>query len=331
MDGKLTRKLVAVLSLLALSFTTGEVARQTANGVDVAEAAPSSPTDESKVPHYFGPYPNWANSPQVLADAVVTIGLGTPTPVAFGNPLTTRANATDYATPPGVLGPVFVVLPSAVLPAGSLESFQTWNQADASPTPSAGGLFHAYVLHPTGTASQYQIAYDSGELTVPALADPAVSAVATFPVTPAVAVQAGDVLGFYGQGIPVDTGVAVTTPDILSYPASADPTLATNVAPALGSTLSLGTDVNFPLYSQDRSYSFSAMVTPTIVDPGTGAQATATVDPKTGGISAITVTSPGAGYVVPPSVSITSPGVTPTALAERDRCDRHRRRLQYCR
>ena len=36
-------------------------------------AAPLSPTDESKVPHYFGPYPNWANSPQVLADAIVTI------------------------------------------------------------------------------------------------------------------------------------------------------------------------------------------------------------------------------------------------------------------
>ena len=36
-------------------------------------AAPLSPTDGSKVPHYFGPYPNWANSPQVLANALVTI------------------------------------------------------------------------------------------------------------------------------------------------------------------------------------------------------------------------------------------------------------------
>src|SRR5450631_1768056 len=34
---------------------------------------PASPTDKSKVPHYFGPYPNFVNSPQVLSDAVVTI------------------------------------------------------------------------------------------------------------------------------------------------------------------------------------------------------------------------------------------------------------------
>jgi len=41
-------------------------------------AMPMSPTDESKVPHYFGPYPNWANSPFTLADAIVTItGNGT--------------------------------------------------------------------------------------------------------------------------------------------------------------------------------------------------------------------------------------------------------------
>ena len=314
MGGKTARKLIAVVSLFAISLTTGEVARQASPGGKVNAAAPTSATDESKVPHYFGPYPNWAYSPQVLADAVVSIGLGTPTPVSFGNPLTSRANATDYATAPGTLGPVFVVLPNSVLPNGSLQSFQTWNQAEpaGSPTPSAGGLFHAYVLRPTGTPSQYSVVYDSGELTVPSVA---VSAVATFPVTPAVAVQAGDVLGFYGQGIPVDTGVGVN-PDLFSYPASTDSTLATNLAPTLGSSLTVGTDPGFPIYpTQDRTYSFSAMVTPTIVDPGTGAQATATVDPKTGGISAVTITDPGAGYLVPPTVSITSPGVTPTAPA----------------
>ncbi len=254
MDGKLTRKLVSVVAACALSLTTMVLSQQRWSGADTAAAA-ASPIDETKVPHYFGPYPNWANSPQVLADAIVTIGLGTPTPVSFGNPLVARANATDYATAPGVLGPVFVVLPTAVLPAGTLQSFQTWNQANAgsSPTPSAGGLFHAYVLRPTGTASQYTVVYDSGQLTVPALADPAVSEVATFPVSPAVDVQAGDVVGFYGQGIPVDTGITVN-PDLFSYPASSDATLATNVAPALADTLTLGSDPGFPVYSvQDRA------------------------------------------------------------------------------
>ena len=37
----------------------------------VAAAAPTSPIDESKVPHYFGPYPNWANSPLTQSTAVV--------------------------------------------------------------------------------------------------------------------------------------------------------------------------------------------------------------------------------------------------------------------
>lgn len=234
----------------------------------------------------------------------MSIGLGTPTPVAFGNPLIGRAYATDFATAPGILAPALVVLPSAVLPAGTLQSFQTWNQVElgGSPNPAAGNLFHAYVLRPTGT-NQYLVVFDSGALTVPAVA---ASVVATFPV-PNVPVQTGDVLGFYGEGIPVETGITLN-PDTLSYLAPA--------APAQDSSLTIGVDPGFPMSSpQDRTYSFSAMVTPTVVDPGTGAQATATVDPKTGGISAITVTSPGAGYVVPPTVSISSPGIIPTALA----------------
>ena len=41
-------------------------------------AMPMDPTDETKVPHYFGPNPNWANSPFTLPDAQVVItGNGT--------------------------------------------------------------------------------------------------------------------------------------------------------------------------------------------------------------------------------------------------------------
>ena len=44
----------------------------------LAQGMPSSPTDQSKVPHYFGPWPNWANSPLTKADATVMItGNGT--------------------------------------------------------------------------------------------------------------------------------------------------------------------------------------------------------------------------------------------------------------
>ena len=306
--------------LVMMSFlvgNTGLVLAQETSSVSApaqaVAAAPTSPVDETKVPHYFGPYANWANSPQVLANAIVDIGLGTPTPVSFGNPLIGRAYATDFATAPGTLGPVFVVLPNATLPAGTLNNFQIWNQdiPGGSPTGSAGNLFHAYLLRPTG-ANQYLVVYDSGELTVPVPA--AGGEVTTFAVSPAIAVQVGDVIGFYGEGIPVDTGITAN-PDILSYPATADPALLVNLAPASGATISLGVDAGFPLFSQDRTYSFAATVTPTVTDPGTVAEAVATVDPQTGGITAITVTNPGAGYLVPPTVSITSPGVTPTTQA----------------
>ena len=37
------------------------------------QAAPTTPTDATKVPHYFGPWTNWALSPLTLPDATVTI------------------------------------------------------------------------------------------------------------------------------------------------------------------------------------------------------------------------------------------------------------------
>ncbi len=96
--------------------------------------------DPASTPHYYGPFPNYANSPlPTLTGAVINVG----------NPLVQRAFATDYVTPPGELGPVFVVLPAA-LPNGLVHSFQTFNQTSPgqSPTPSAGGLIHTYVLRP---------------------------------------------------------------------------------------------------------------------------------------------------------------------------------------
>lgn len=282
---------------------------------DAAEArTPASATDDTVVPHYFGPYPNWANSPQTLPDAMVKVSLGTPTPVSFGNPLVERDFATDYATTPPDLGPVMVVLDHSPLPAGTLKDFQSWNQgtAGSSPRTSAGGTFHALVLRPSGTAGGYNVVYASDKLTVP-VPTVVTGEVETYPVPTPVAVQKGDVIGFYGQGVPVVTGGA--NADTLSYPASGDPSMATNVPPTQGSAFTLG-DPGYPDYSHDRTYSFAADVTPTVADPGTGAEATASVDPKTGAITGVDVTSPGAGYAIAPTVTITTAGVTPTTVAK---------------
>src|SRR4030042_6939421 len=54
--------------LVLVSFIFGSTSQ-----IQPVTAMPTSPTDETKVPHYFGPYPNWANSPFTLADAQVVI------------------------------------------------------------------------------------------------------------------------------------------------------------------------------------------------------------------------------------------------------------------
>ena len=325
-----------------------------------ASAMPSNPTDISKVPHYFGPYPNWANSPLTYPDATVAItgdgtgatataavgangvitgltitnpgsgytsatvniagagtgatatavvqgsgavtaiqinvpgsgytqpvvtlsgGGGTGTLTQVGNQLAARQFATDYATPPGTLGPVLVVLNTTMPAAGLVTAIQYFNQATTgnSPTPSAGNLFHAYVLHPTGLPNEYSVLWDSGEMTVPATADP-VGVVETISV-PNIPVTTGDTIAFYGEGIPVDD--LGTGTDTLSYPALAAPT----------GTVTLG-GAEFPVYSQTRTYSFSAnVIDASTITPLTNATATAY-----GGVDSVSLVVPGSGYTMP--------------------------------
>ena len=182
-------------------------------------------------PHYFS-HPNYANSPlpTVIPGQVAD----------FGNSLVARGYSSDNATN------VFVVLPAA-LPDGMLQSFQTWNQPATGGSPASAGLnFHAYVLRPTANAGEYTVLFDSGQLTVPALTDPA-GEVASFPVAN-LAVQAGDLFAFYGRGIPLDIG---TGGDMVYYPAPA--------GPVQDSTITLGAG-DFPTLDQARTYSFAASV-----------------------------------------------------------------------
>ena len=216
---------------------------------------------------------------------------------------------TDFATPPGVLAPVFVVLPDAVLPDGTLDTFEVWNQTalGSAPNDSAGNVFHAYVLRPTGTENQFTVVFDSGQLTMPASVNPA-GEIASFPA--GVAVQAGDVIGFYGQGIPVDVGGGT---DILSYPATANLDGVTPEAPGVDQIFTLGGS-GFPIYPEARTYSFAAVVTPPGAGAGSGATATATVGAN-GAVTGLTITDPGSGYAVPPVVTITGSGTGATADA----------------
>ncbi len=257
-----------------------------------AAAVPASAVDQTQVPHYFGPYPNWANSPLTLPDATVTITGTSVTAVTVGNPLVARAYATDTATT------VFGVVhdPAAALPAGSLTSFSTWNQPG-----SAGMAFHAYVLRPTATADEFTIAFDSGPLTVPAPTDPA-GEVSTFAVGPFDTIQ-GDLIGWYGQGIPVDIGAGT---DVIAYPGPAS-------APAAAEVVTLGSP-SYPIYPEARTYSISASMTPPATGPGSGATAEATVGAD-GAVTGLTLTAPGSGYSGA-AVAISGAGSGATATAD---------------
>jgi FtsP/CotA-like multicopper oxidase with cupredoxin domain/fibronectin type 3 domain-containing protein len=57
-----------LLLLVIVSFIFGGASK-----IQPVSALPISAVDETKVPHYFGPYPNWANSPFTLPDVSVSI------------------------------------------------------------------------------------------------------------------------------------------------------------------------------------------------------------------------------------------------------------------
>jgi hypothetical protein len=62
----LSRKFLnLIVSVAAIAALVG--------GPGSVTAMPMNPTDETKVPHYFGPNPNWANSPFTKPDAQVVI------------------------------------------------------------------------------------------------------------------------------------------------------------------------------------------------------------------------------------------------------------------
>ena len=102
----MSRKLAALLGALVLCLTTiaPAVARPTAPGATSAPtlAAPASAVDQTKVPHYFGPYPNWANSPMTAADATVAI---------TGNGTGATASASVDAT--GVITGITILTPGS--------------------------------------------------------------------------------------------------------------------------------------------------------------------------------------------------------------------------
>ncbi len=180
------------------------------------------------IPDYSGLTANWAYSPTPTTAAGV--------PVSVGYALVPQQYPTDGVN-------VFGVVPTP-LTAGTLMSFRTYNDPATYPwVPDKS--FRAFVLRPTGVLNQYLIVFDSGFLFVPPVA---VGAVQDFPIAGGFPVNNGDLIGWFGLGIPYTPGTGAPIYWPVPNP------------PYQGSTITLGDPVNFPVYPEARTYSFGATV-----------------------------------------------------------------------
>jgi len=313
------RRIAASVALVVALFTGGTALpasaaiaqRSVPTAMDMPAAVGFSPTDESKVPHYFGPYPNWANTPQVLADAVVALigGGGTGAEAtATVNPrtggidaVTVTAPGTGYTSPPDVAITAAGVTPTAAaavadISLGVLTSI-TVDEAGfgfVAPTVSVTGgnaTVPAQALASGGVDNLTITAPGSGyaiqpivQLSLPDLADG----------TPATAAATMDASGAVTAVEVVDSGSGYTQAPTVTV-LDGDQVVADEAV--VEATIGIA---RIDLTLGGEGYDSAPLVTvmDTVGPPDKGASATAAVAVK-GAVTGITVTTPGAGYLTP--------------------------------
>ena len=280
----------------------------------VSAKAPTSPTDPTKIPHYFGPYPNWANSPQVLADAVVHLTNGggagaeataTVDPKTGGiSGIDVTSPGTGYTSPPDVeitspgINPTDPASAQAVISDGVVTSVSV-DEAGfgfTSPTVTFKGGSHA--------PGHVAVAIASGGVDDITLTDPGsgykIQPVVQFSLpdladgTPATATADMDANGVVTSLDMVTPGSGYTsapTATILDGD-QVNPTAATAVA-----TINIG-QVDVTSGGQGYASTPTVVISDQVGTPDKGASATAVVAAK-GAVTDVTVTTPGAGYLTP--------------------------------
>ncbi|MEI8239506.1 MAG: multicopper oxidase domain-containing protein, partial [Actinomycetota bacterium] len=244
----------------------------------VDATAPNSATDEAKVPHYFGPYPNWANSPQTLADAVVTI-----VPAAGDTGSGAEATATVDPKSGGVTGVTvtspgsgFTVPPSVkITAAGVIPKVLATATADIS----------------TGSLEKITVDESGFGFLAPSVRLDGVS-----PTIAATAVASGGidqiVLTNGGSGYQNKPMVRISLPDL------ADGTQATAAA------VMNATGVITSITIVDPGSGYTSAPTVEVLDGNQPNDTGAAVATATIGVNRIDVTAGGAGYQSAPAVSI---------------------------
>ena len=273
------------------------------------EALPAGPTDATQVPHYFGPWPNWALSPLTAPDATVEIvgnGAGAKaTATVDGTGAVTGITVTDpgagyTSATVNILGAGTGAAASAVVTGtGAVTSVTVVNQgagytapvvtitgggATTDATATAYGGVDAVTLTNAGNGYKFPtVEFDAPD-------DPAgtqAKAHADFDaVTGAIT---GIVIDDAGSGYATAPGVVIRDGTLL------DPILNGGVGASATATikiLSVGLDTFGAGYTSAPTVTIGA-------GTGTGSGATATAAIDAGAVTAINVTAPGSGYLTP--------------------------------
>ena len=282
-----------------------------------AGAAPAAPTDETKVPHYFGPYPNYANSPLTLPDATVTIsgdGTGatamatvgangaitgititdpgsgyTAAPAVDITGAGTGASATATFTPTGSVTAISVDVAGAGYTQPLVTIAESGGGTGSGATATAFGGVDAVSLDTAGsgyTAPTVDFDLPDDPNGVQARGHVVCVEVDCIPTAPETPVTiTGVVVDVPGSGYSSAPGVAIldgTLFDPMNGGAGATATATLMVASVTVDAFGFG-------------YTSAAVDITDGVGLGSGASATATVE--IGAISTIAITNPGSGYV----------------------------------
>ena len=315
---KLASKLFSILVVTALIFggfiQAGAYAPDTqpAKQGRTSSAAPISPTDETKVPHYFGPYPNWANSPFRLPNVFVEL-------VGGGGTGATAAATVDPQT--GALLDLQIINPgSGYTYAPTVSITGSGTNAEATTTVDYSGVVNAINVATAGggyTAPSVSISGGGATADATASVFGGVDAVIvsdpgqgyTFPT-----VEFGlpnDPAGTPAQGhaeMDANGSITAIVVDNAGSGYSAAPSVTihdgTTADPVVGATLATASSTllvqSVVLESFGAGYiSEPAVVISDSIGAGAGATASATLSKSGGAVTGITLTNPGSGYMTP--------------------------------
>ncbi len=291
------------------ALTTAALLALPGTSIPAGAAAPAAPTDASAVPHYFGPWPNWANSPFTLPNAAVEIvGDGTgATARAVVDPATGGIASVEVTDPgSGYTAPPAVQITGGDGTATATAQVSTTGVVTGVAVAAPGAGYSGFAVTIDGGGGTGALATASGGVDAVVIADG--GAGYTMPTVDFDLPAAAD--GRQAKGHVPEGGLdaaGTVTSVVIDDPGSGytqapgvaihDGTLFDPIAGSTPATVTATLALSAVTVDEFGS-GYTTSPTVTVTDPvgtGAGADATATVD--AGAVTAVTVDTPGSGYL----------------------------------